>query len=259
MHARPFSLQKWYLDCVTDDGEIAILYCARLSWHGIELHLSSILSGTSGQFSTSSSVSRFQILPDSQTIAIGLPALGASGVWQSQGSPYERLVFENGEGSLTWNCLQPASTVRLHLRNRELTGWGYAERVSLSIPPWSLPLQELRWGRFVSSQATLVWIDWKGEYSTSFALHNSREVQLLAVSDAEVSTPQTRLQISPGTTLRSGRLGSTILPGMPALQKLLPKSLFNVEEHKFCSRGVLTASGLESTGWVIHETVHWNA
>ena len=257
MHAHPFSLQKWYLDCVTDDGELIILYCAELTWRKLRLHLNSVLSGSQNQVTTHSSISRFQIASEPQRITVNLPRLRVSGVWQSQGSPYERLVFESDAGSLTWHCLQPSSTVRVTLRGREIKGLGYAERISLSIPPWSLPLRELRWGRFVSSQDSLAWVDWNGDYSTRFAIHNSREVELLAVSETEVSTPLAKLQISPGMTLRSGSLRATLLPGVPVLQKLLPGALFNVEEHKFLSRGILAAPGPQSTGWVIHEVVHW--
>jgi hypothetical protein len=52
-------------------------------------------------------------------------------------------------------------------------------------------------------------------------------------------------------------LGATILPGAPALGRLLPGSLFNIEEQKWRSRGRLTAEGKSSEGWAIHEVVHW--
>ena len=57
--------------------------------------------------------------------------------------------------------------------------------------------------------------------------------------------------------LRSGRLGSTIFSKAPALRKLLPRSLSNIEEVKWRSRGTLNADGHVSHGWVIHEVVHW--
>jgi hypothetical protein len=57
--------------------------------------------------------------------------------------------------------------------------------------------------------------------------------------------------------LRAGRLGATVLPGAPALGKLLPRSLRNIEEQKWRSRGVWKAQDGSSHGWVIHEVVHW--
>jgi hypothetical protein len=124
--------------------------------------------------------------------------------------------------------------------------------------PWKLPLKHLRWGRFVSPQDSLAWVDWQGSYSTRFAVHGSKECALLSVSDSAVTVPDVTLQIEPGIPLRSGRLGETILPDA-ALGKLFPHSLFNVVERKWLSRGVLSAKGHSSAGWVIHEVVHWKA
>jgi hypothetical protein len=82
---------------------------------------------------------------------------------------------------------------------------------------------------------------------------------LLKASDAEVAVPEATLHIEPGIPLRSGRLGSTVLPHVPALGKLFPHSFFNVEERKWRSWGTLTTRDRSSSGWVIHEVVQWQA
>jgi len=119
-------------------------------------------------------------------------------------------------------------------------------------------MRQLRWGRFVSSSDTLVWIDWLGPYTTRLAIHNGRERTLQSVSETELSLDGATLRMEEGLQLRAGRLGSTILPGVPGLKKLLPRSLFNIEEHKWRSRGILDTEHGQSQGWVIHEVVHWN-
>jgi len=118
-------------------------------------------------------------------------------------------------------------------------------------------MRQLRWGRFVSSQDSLAWVDWQGAYTTSFAFLNGMEHRPLAVSESEVALPGAILRIEEGLSLRSGRLGSTILPGALALKKLLPLSIFHVDERKWRSRGILTANDRTSAGWVIHEVVRW--
>jgi hypothetical protein len=35
MQTGPFTLGKWYMDCVNDAGDAAILYGADLEWHGL--------------------------------------------------------------------------------------------------------------------------------------------------------------------------------------------------------------------------------
>ena len=258
MRAYPFSIEKWYLDCVTDEGDLAIVYCADLAWRGMHLQLSSILAGTEGSVRASTSVSHFDVEAEDRQISVNLPKLGVAGTWQALCQPHERLVYECEEGAIRWSCLQGRSKVQVRIRDRVLTGLGYAERLSITVPPWHLPLQRLRWGRFVSSDDALVWVDWQGSYNTAFALRDGKETSLLSVSEAEVSTSCGTLQIDSGFSLRSGPLESTILPDVPVLRKILPRVLFRVQEHKSCGKGVLEAQDRRSSGWVIHEVVDWN-
>jgi hypothetical protein len=245
------------MDCVTDDGDVAIVYCADLNWRGIRMHLSSVLSAAEGQFSTRSTISRYGVKVAGDHISAELPKLGVTGIWEADSPPFERIVYEHEAGSVRWNCLQPRSMVNLRVGDRKLRGLGYAECLTVSIVPWRLPLKQLRWGRFVSPQDSLAWVDWQGAYSTGFALSNGEECTLLSASDTEIAVPDAKLHIDSGFPLRSGRLESTILPDVPAIGKLFPHSLFSVEEHKWRSRGVLTACDRSSTGWVIHEVVKW--
>jgi hypothetical protein len=255
--ASKFSLVKWYLDCVTELGDAAILYCADLRWRGVHLAYCSILQAIEGSVESHSSMAGFHLSNNSGDIQAEFPRLGVSGTWRADALPVERTVYESASGSVQWDCLQPKSKVNLRIGERELTGLGYAERLTLTLPPWKLPMRQLRWGRFVSPEDSLAWIDWQGPYSTSFAIHNGFECELLSVSDSEVAIPNATLHMDDSLPLRAGRLGSTILPGAPALRKLLPSSLFNIEEHKWRSRGILNANEHSSRGWVIHEVVHW--
>lgn len=257
MKARPFSLVKWYMDCVTDEGSVAILYCADLHWHGVHAQLSSVLSGNKQPAVTRTSISRHQISNDGGRISAALPKLDVSGVWEADAAPFERTVYERDTGCVRWNCLQPRSRAHVRIGDRELSGAGYAECLTITIPPWRLPLRRLRWGRFVSPQDCLTWIDWHGAYNTCFAIYNGNERMPLAVSDSEVVVDDARLEIEAGVALRSGKLGTTILPGAPGLGKLLPFSIFNVDERKWLSRGSMTTKDGTSTGWVIHEVVRW--
>jgi len=252
-----FSLVKWYMDCVTHLGDAAILYCAELHWRGAHLTYASVLSVIGGTTQSRSSMRRYRLSSANDQIAIEFPRLGVSGRWKADAAPIERIIYESAAGTVHWNCVQPRSLVELRVGERELTGLGYAECLTLTVPPWQLPMRQLRWGRFVSSSDSLAWIDWQGEHTTSFAVHNGRVCELLSASDSEVEIRDATLRMEASFTLRAGRLGATILPGAPALGRLFPRSLFNVEEEKWRSRGRLNAQGRLSEGWVIHEVVHW--
>jgi hypothetical protein len=245
------------MDCVTDRGDAAVLYCADLSWRGVHAAYSSILSMNEGLAESHSSMTRYRLSSSPSEILVEFPRLGVSGRWQADAAPYQRTVFESAGGSVTWNCLQPRSSVHLRVGEREFAGLGYAECLTLTLAPWQLPMSQLRWGRFVSEQDSLAWVDWQGPYSTSFALHNGKPCEIQSVSDSEVAVAGVTLRMEESFPLRAGRLGSTVLPGAPALAKLLPRSLFNIEEHKWRSRGALTAQDRGSNGWAIHEVVHW--
>ena len=258
MAQAPFALVKWYMDCVTESGTTAILYCAELRWRGIRASYSSVLSADEHTITTRTSMKRHRLSSDGDRISVEFPLLSVTGTWKAAAVPVEHTVFEDARGSVLWNCVQPGSSAHVTVGDRELNGLGYAECLTLTLPPWQLPLRQLRWGRFVSAQDSLAWIDWQGPYSTRIAVHNGRKCEALSISETEVVLDDSRLRIDQPFSLRSGRLGSTILPGAPMLRNLLPRSLFNVDEKKWRSRGILDIQDHQSRGWVIHEVVNWN-
>jgi hypothetical protein len=255
--AGSFSLAKWYLDCVTDAGEAVIVYATELGWHGARLHLTSVLRGAEGDVRTQTSMAQCRITQAHGRISAEAQKEGVAGVWLADGVGCERTIYETEVGRVQWKCLQPKSKVHLRVDDCVKMGLGYAECLILTVPPWKLPLNELRWGRFVSARDSLVWVDWKGTYSTRFALLNGETCQLTHATNYEVLAGPAKLRIHAGFALRKGRLKRTILPEVPMLKKLLPDSLFRVEEAKWCSRGEMSCEDRISTGWVIHEVVHW--
>ena len=266
--AAQFSLVKWYMDCVSGAGEVAILYSARVRWRGIRLAYSNLVCADGATGKSQSSMHGARIRRDGQQIFVASPQLGIQGQWSARAAPVERTVYACESGSVVWNCLQPAASVSLSAGEKKMTGAGYAECLTLTLPPWQLPLEHLQWGRFVSdcdaltsdavTPETLTWIDWKGPYALSLAIHNGASHEDASISTTEVAWRGGRLRIEEPLALRAGRLGSTILPAAPALRKIFPRSLFNVEEKKWRSRGILETTDHQSRGWVIHETVDWS-
>jgi hypothetical protein len=269
-----FSLVKWYLDCVSDRGEVAILYSARVRWRGIGLAYSNLIYTDGAAAESASSMRSLKIRRDGQQILVASPQLDAQGQWTARARPVERTVYACESGSVVWNCLQPAASVSLSVREKKLAGAGYAECLTLTLPPWKLPLRHLQWGRFVSDHdapnpdaltpdsptpEALTWIDWEGPYGTSLVVHNGASHDGASISATEVAWRGGKLRMEEPLTLRTGRLGSTILPAAPALSKICPRSLFNVEEKKWRSRGILETPDHQSRGWVIHETVDWSS
>jgi hypothetical protein len=196
---------------------------------------------------------------EGNTISTALPRLGITGSWERSAARVQRTIFESSAGYVHWDCLQPKSEACLEIADvGRFTGLGYAECLTLTLPPWQLPMRQLRWGRYLSPNDSLAWIDWQGRFTSTFAIYNGQEYTPSAVSETEIVFDNGALQLDRSLSLRSGLLGHTVLPGAPTLRKFLPSSLFRIEEHKWRSHGTLTFPGFSSSGWAIHEVVHWN-
>jgi hypothetical protein len=256
-----FLLTKWYLDCVAENGDAVILYVAHLKWKALTIHYGSLLTVFGGEVGTTSSL-RDGATPDvlDEKIAVNLPHLDLKGTWQGLRSPIRKTVFESEHGSADWHCLQPMSQVDLLFHgDTKLTGRGYAECLTLTVLPWKLPLNELHWGRFLSDQDAVLWMDWRGPYQQRVVVHNGNERQVKSITESEIvlADPDARLELDRGLVLRRGMLGDTVFPGISRLAKVLPRSMLSVDECKWRSRGVIHMAGAESSGWAIHEVVKW--
>jgi hypothetical protein len=260
-HKNSFILTKWYLDCDAENGDAVILYVADLRWNALTVHYGSLLTVVGGRIASASSL-RGGANPEVQAgkIAVRLPHLEIAGTWQALRSPIQKTVFQDEHGSVEWHCLQPMSQVDLLFRGTtRLVGRGYAECLTLSVLPWKLPLTELHWGRFLSDQDALVWIDWRGPHQQRVVFHNGEERQVKSITESEIvfADSAARLELDRGLVLRQGRLGDTIFPGISRLADLLPGSMLSVNECKWRSRGLMYSSGAQTSGYAIHEVVKW--
>jgi hypothetical protein len=256
-----FRLTKWYFDCVADGGDTAIVYCARTRWHGLALDYSSVLTNWDGKTSCRSSLRRFrEPTADGLALSLKLPALGLDGTWQGLAPAVQRRLFASPAGDVEWNCLQPRSQVAMQIDGRPLEGIGYAECLTLTLPPWKLPMRELRWGHFASQQHSVVWIDWQGDYRTRLLLHDGAERVATDISDQAVGwDAHCDVALDRRTLLRDGALERTILPAAPALKRIFRRPMFGIAETKWCSRAVLHSGAQNDSGWAIHEHVEWQA
>lgn len=269
---RGFELSKWYADCISDDGTAVILYHARLRWRSVNLHYSSLLThgtdatpgtpGTNGTSQTRFSLRRCDA-PEvtNDKILWQAESLGASGQWSCLGESQRNLLFDSDAGSLDWKCVAPRAGAEVRLgEGATLRGWGYVEHLTLTLPPWQLPIKRLRWGRFVNATDAMVWIDWEGDYRTRVAYLNGAAVAVEKISDSELVLGENggTLQLEDSELLRDGQLGSTALAIIPQLERIFPPSILRTRETKWLSRAVLRRPGqADSVGMAIHEVVAW--
>jgi len=140
-----------------------------------------------------------------------------------------------------------------------LTGLGYAEQLFISQQQWRMPFSELRWGRFLSPEDVLIWIEWRGATSAQWIFYNGVEISGAAICSERIELPGAAglLEMHDLSVLRTGSLEEAVFPKRPLARRLLPRSLRDCQETKWLARGTLTRDGRRSTGWVIQELVRW--
>jgi hypothetical protein len=179
--------------------------------------------------------------------------------------PIRRVLLSTDTGNVEWNCLQPTAAAEIDLGNgRRIAGLGYVEHVTLSIPPWRLPIDELRWGRFLSAKEALVWVDWRGEKPLHLIFHNGKELETTEITDRGIEARGLTLSLVEKVVIREGPLVTTVLSAIPGIQQLFPVRILGSHECKWLSRGVLKkkwatdsirAKDMVTTDWAIHEVV----
>ncbi len=257
-----FALTKWYVDAVDAGGRSAILYSTalhwgstRVGWHGLSV------CEPDGEVSHRTSV-RPMPLPsrDGDRLAWRADSLGcAVGCAPTVPGFVERLL-DRTDGILEWRCEVPAARVDVSLADAPpVSGVGYAECISLTLPPWRLPIEELRWGRWVSDEGSrsLVWIDWRGPQPRTDVFLDGRLQPSPVVTDSQIRAGEVRLAPAARRPLYSRSVGSA-LAGLGRLLSLLPASWLDVEDTKWISRASLDGpDGTIGEGWCIDERVRF--
>lgn len=256
-----FHLAKWYMDCIADDGTTVIGYSARLSWKRLTLNYASYLLSVPGRepkSSTSLFVSEFP-LRRNDSVEWSCKGLDLRGSWKQRFPSVEKELLRNLDGSIRWSCIMPGAEAWMKIGDETVRGNGYVEFLEMTIPVWKLPIEELRWGRFVTETDSVVWIDWKGAHPLQTVFHNGLPITCDVVNDSMIRSADGKLLLTldRSTVLRSGALINTALKKMPMVESIIPKNVLMTDECKWLSASTLRHNGTDSTGFAIHEVVRF--
>ena len=262
-----FYLNKWFLDFIADDGETMIFYSAQLKWYGLSVSYTSwihydLSSGTHVK-------SRFHNVEtpflDGNVITWEDKKFGVSGTWESLSECLQARIFDSPEGSLEWECFQPASRVTLKFKDRIITGKGYVEQLILTTLPWKIPMDQLRWGRFGSAENTIVWIELKGEETKQWLWLNGGKVENCSILDNQISMPgkELTLNLDRGVVLESEKkifqVVRKLIRYLPGFGKTVPMNFLMADEYKWLSKAQLHSNSVKmENGMAIHELVNFN-
>jgi len=140
-----------------------------------------------------------------------------------------------------------------------VSGLGYAERLTLSLAPWRLPIDELRWGRWIAAEGgrSIVWIDWRGAQPLTAVFVDGVRQGAATVDDDRVAAADASLVLTDQRTLHQRALRD-VIGAVGPLARVFPTSWLDVEDCKWMSLGTLHGAGAPpETGWAIHEHVRF--
>lgn len=258
-----FLLTKWYLDLVAGDGTVLITYAARLRWGRLRMGYASVLvSEASGPARDARAFGGGRSWPrlDGDRLTWAHPRLGIDGAWDRMAPAIRRRLLKNDAGEIRWACEMPCARASVTVGGRTFEGLGYAERLSLSIPPWDLPFRTLHWGRHTSPAHSLVWIDWIGEDTRRYVWLDGVE-QPDACLDARAVCrldAGTRLRLDEARDICDQHALGRIAGRVPGLTRRLAGPVAAMREHKQVARGTIERQGHAiGAGWTLFETVTW--
>jgi len=256
-----FLLHKWYFDVVSPGGAVFIGYAARLRWNGLRLRFASLLvAPPEGPVREHGSVLRVRPpVRYGPSFVWRNDALDVRGRWVPRSAPIRETLLASSDGSIDWACIAPSATAVVVTGTDRIEGTGYIERLRITLSPFDLPFDRLRWGRYGSPAHALVWIAWDGAVVLRRTWLDGQPHHEAVPVETGLCQPDGRLGLAfhDRRVLRESSVRRTIAGLAPPLARRLPRSL-NIQETKWLSRGALR-DGLGGTddGWAIHEVVTW--
>lgn len=258
---RDFSLGKYYVDFVTSEGHFFIGYSAQMNWRGIDVNYRATIHHPSihGVKSGPSLSGREAPVHEDASLIWNTPKLGFDCRWRPLSPPFSYVLHKDVGGFVEWNCLQPSARTQMTTSSgAKIEALGYVEYLNMTIFPWRLGLQTLLWGRFVSEQHAVVWIEWRGDLPLILLVCDGRRIDDPKISNHRVVCDDFELSFKQADTIRMGSIGEALVSKLPAVLKTAPVEFLGGREEKYVSLGKLThRDGSSHTGWVIYERVSW--
>lgn len=249
-----FRIKKNYFDGIDEEGNAIILYFAELSIFGIKIPYSSyIFNGL--QHSTERST-----LQESQykNSFINNEKLHFSGSWKSIEASISEILFQENKKLLIWNCHTPKAKFNLRLENNCYEGLGYAETLEMNFSPWKLPISELKWGRFLSENHCIIWIEWIGKKPLKKVYWNGNPKENVEISDSGIifNSENATLKFENPIPIKNEKL-QTIVTKYPFLNFFFNAKFLQSEEMKYKTKSILKINKQEEKGFSLYEKVLW--
>ena len=254
---KSFYLCKWYADVIDEKtNDAIIIYQGELEWKFLKLRFANILQFLRKNNLISRATFSSENLPILENKTFSMNLMEVYGRWETKYEPIVEKLFENRNGYILWECFMPSAFGRIEIDEKINKGFGYVERLTLTVKPWQIPIHILWWGRFLCENQCMVWIRWEGEEEKFLVFHNGVKYMDGIISDDMIEFGRYRLLLSEKYTLRSGPLIKTVFDKFPWIKRIFPSGFLDMKECKWLTWSELYENNCSiANGWSIHENV----
>jgi hypothetical protein len=256
-----FLLQKTYLDGIDKEGNCFILYTAKLKIFGIITipYSSLIFSNAQHKLLESSQIKNTILKLENGEMIFENQYFKIKGIWKYTSTQVKRTLYRVQNKALEWNVHHAHTYFKIYFQNKLYEGLGYAETLELPFLPWKLPINTLKWGRFLAENFSLIWIEWKGEYPQQILYLNGQLTQNAHISEDKITIPTENIELyfEQKQIIKQAKL-LTIAHKYKFLKFLFKDKFLESLEVKYKSKSILKQNDIViAEGWSLYEVVIW--
>lgn len=249
------------MDCIDNHGNCFIIYWAKVEFFLIRFVYSGLVFCDEKGFTTEkSTLSKTDKPIIDGSVSFNSIYFNTDMELIRINDPINCVLYKDGNNNdLKWNCHHPKALAEIRFNNNIYKGFGYAETLYSLTKPWNLPIDELRWGRFLSETDTVIWIYWAGTHAVNKLFFNGMEYKDADFKEDTISFGNGiyELKFLQIQVIRQGKL-SGLFSKMKLLKTIFNRRILNTLEIKYKSRTTLSKNSIVlSTDWSLFETVTW--
>lgn len=251
-----FWLKKYYFDGIDESGNTFILYYAVLRLFGIKIPYSSYLICTESQSVQRSIISR-SVVGKNNTSFFN-KKLKISANWLPLTNSLSKVLLQNKTKNIDWKCCIPKGKFTFEWEDLKFSGLGYCEVLKMNFGVWKLPITTLKWGRFLSENHSLIWIEWIGKHPLKIVFWNGKPIENVQISETGLwfADQRMKLKFENPIILKNEEL-YTIIKKYWFLKPFFSRKFLSSKEIKYRSKSTFFTENQQETGFSLYETVQW--